>query len=357
MPDVMESGHPEAPTPRSSQQPTGPLQADLVFEGGGVKGIGLAGAFRTLSDRGYQPQCVAGTSAGAITASLVAAGYTGAELEDIVLNKMDFTKFEDPSFLDHAGAPGDIAQFLVSRGMHSGNYFLGWIRELLAAKGKTSFGDLRSEDQSNPKRSYKLQVIASDLSARSMLVLPRDAQQIGRDPDELEIAEAVRMSMSIPVFFKPVTADGHEIVDGGLLSNFPIWLFDTDETPRFPTFGLLLVAPDQTAPLLPGPANAPVKPIGSDIDFLKAIAETLMEAHDRFYVEQANYVRTIPIPTLGVRTTEFDISAQRASELFDSGRQAADQFLSGWDFAAYKARFRSGKPVSRRESVVPDRSS
>src|SRR5437588_3616060 len=104
--------------------PDGPFEADLVFEGGGVKGIGLACAFLSLSEHGYKPQCVAGTSAGAIMASLVAAGYTGAELRDIVLNKMDFTQFEDGRFLHHFGAPGDIAQFFKSRGMHSGKYFL-----------------------------------------------------------------------------------------------------------------------------------------------------------------------------------------------------------------------------------------
>jgi NTE family protein len=328
------------------------LLADLVFEGGGVKGIGLAGAYRELSDSGYQPGCVAGTSAGAIMAALVAAGYTGAELEDIVLHKMSFAKFEDGTFLDHFGPIGDIAQFFKSRGMHSGNYFRGWIRDLLAAKGKTRFGDLRNDDP-DPKRAYKLQVIASDLSARSMLVLPQDAEQLGTHPDELEIAEAIRMSMSIPVFFQPVSMNKHEIVDGGLLSNFPVWLFDTASgtAPRFPTFGLLLVAPGQTAPLIPTRPGAPVKPIGSDIDFLKAIAETMMEAHDRFYVEQANYARTIPIPTMGVGTTEFDISAARASQLFESGRNAARAFLATWDFEAYKARFRQGAAETRRESV------
>ncbi|MDQ6949620.1 MAG: patatin-like phospholipase family protein [Actinomycetota bacterium] len=205
------------------------LRADLVFEGGGVKGIGLAGAYRQLSDKGYQRACVAGTSAGAIMASLVAAGYTGAELQEIVMNKskMDFTKFEDSTFLHNLGPVGDVGEFLTHRGIRSGNYFLGWIRDLLAAKGKTKFGDLRNPDTTNPKRTYKLQVIASDLSARSMLVLPQDAAQLGTQPDDLDVAQAVRMSMSIPVFFKPVTARRHVIVDGGLLSNFPIWLFDT----------------------------------------------------------------------------------------------------------------------------------
>src|SRR5580658_80203 len=116
---------------------TDSLRADLVFEGGGVKGIGLAGAYRELSDRGYHAECVAGTSAGAITAALVAVGYSGAELEEIVLHQMHFSDFEDPTFLDHLGKAGGLAEFFVHRGMHSGDYFLGWIRKLLEAKRKT----------------------------------------------------------------------------------------------------------------------------------------------------------------------------------------------------------------------------
>jgi NTE family protein len=332
-----------------------PPEVDLVFEGGGVKGIGLAGAYRTLSDRGYKPQCEAGTSAGAIMASLVAAGYTGAELEGIVLDKekMDFAKFQDQTFLDRFGRPGDITQFLASGGMHSGKYFLDWIRKLLAAKGVSKFGDLRKEGEADENRQYHLQLIASDVSSRSMLVLPKNARDIGSDPDQLEVAEAIRMSMSIPVFFEPVKVGGHQIVDGGVLSNFPIWLFDAPEgtTPTYPTFGLLLVAPNQKEPLIPQPPGAQVPPIKSRVDFLKAIAETMMEAHDRFYVEQANYARTIPIPTLGVKTTEFDIPDDKARQLFQSGQQAAEQFLASWDFDEYKQKFRSGGTVTRREAV------
>lgn len=336
------------------------LRADLVFEGGGVKGIGLAGAYRELSDRGYQAECVAGTSAGAITAALVAVGYTGAELQDIVLKDMQFKQFEDSTFLDRFGAGGDIVQFFRSRGMHSGKYFLGWMGERLAAKKITKFGQLRDPNATDASRAYRLQVIASDLTARSMLVLPRDAGQLGIDPDELEIAEAVRMSMSIPVFFEPVTVppqagQGHMIVDGGLLSNYPIWLFDSraDTPPRFPTFGMLLVAPNQKAPLIPtaGPADQ-LAPVHSDIDFLKAIAETMMEARDRFYVDQANYARTIPIPTLGVKTTQFDITPSESQALFESGQNAAKQFLATWDFQAYVERFRTATPPGRRQTLV-----
>ena len=70
------------------------------------------------------------------------------------------------------------------------------------------------------------------------------------------------------------------------------------------------------------------------------------------YVEQANYARTIPIPTLGVGTTEFDLSKERAVALYDSGRWAAENFLDNWDFDAYIAEFRTGKEHSRREALV-----
>jgi NTE family protein len=341
---------------------TGETQlADMVFEGGGVKGIGLAGAYRSLWDHAYRPGCVAGTSAGAITAALVAAGYTGEELQTIVLEQMDFKKFEDETALDRFGVFGEGAQFLFSKGMHSGDYFLNWIRDKLAAKGVSKFGEL-ADPTATPERRYRLRVIASDLSARSMLVLPDDAGQLGFDPDELEIAEAVRMSMSIPIFFKPVVCtdkagQSHTIVDGGLLSNFPIWLFDTTGTPQFPTFGMLLVAPNQSDPLVPSPAAGEKLPsVSSPVHFGMAIVETMMDAHDRLYVEQANYARTIPIPTLGVKTTEFDIQPQQAQGLFDSGAKAATEFLASWDFDAYVKKFREGEPPSRRSTVAPTQS-
>lgn len=55
-------------------------RVDLVFEGGGVKGLGLVGVLSVLEEKGYEPQSVAGTSAGGLLAALLAAGYTAAEL-------------------------------------------------------------------------------------------------------------------------------------------------------------------------------------------------------------------------------------------------------------------------------------
>jgi len=327
---------------------------DLVFEGGGVKGIGLAGAFWELERQGFTPHSVAGTSAGAITAALVAAGYRGDELEALVLHDMDFRRFAD----GEGGVLGDLGRLLDRKGLHSGDYFRGWIGERLAAKGLHTFGQLRIDDPPNDRAPYRLKVIAADLSRSRMLILPDDAADIGVDPDELLVADAIRMSMSIPIFFTPVVrpdpAGGgdHVIVDGGLLSNFPVWLFDLPEgqVPRRPTFGMLLVAPDDRTPLVgdvhPGNRNMTM------VEFLEAIAHTAMEAHDRLYLQRASFARTITIPTLGVGTTQFDITPDRAAALFASGVEAAATFLEHWDFADYLATFRSGAPQPSRREVV-----
>ena len=201
------------------------------------------------------------------------------------------------------------------------------------------------------------------MTKHELLVLPRDAKKLGIEPDDLEVALAVRMSMSIPIFFEPVlhenpeTGDTHIIVDGGMLSNFPVWLFDCEDgLPDWPTFGMLLVEPKPSvsvAERLPEPKRRKHAQGGrAVVDYVKSLAQTMMEAHDRLYVEQSTYARTIPIPTLGVGTTQFDLPSDRALELYGSGRDAAAKFLDSWDFEAYIAEYRSGKRHSRREGLV-----
>ena len=337
-----------------------PSQVDLVLEGGGVKGIGLVGALATLEEKGWVPACVAGTSAGAITAALVAAGYRSQELREMML-ELDFHDFEDRGWEDRLPLPGrEVLSILKDKGIFEGDHLLDWMEERLADKGVRTFADLRDpEAGDDDRRRYRLRVIASDVTGRRLLALPQDAEHLGIDPDQLSVALAVRMSMSIPLFFEPVavkhgeTGETHLIVDGGLLSNFPVWLFDSrGRPPRWPTFGLLLVEPEPRKSVAhrldPGEG-------GGLIDFFKALGQTVLEAHDRLYVEQADFARTIPIPTLGVRTTEFDLVRNRALELYESGRQAAEAFLKSWNTETYVARFRSGAAgPSRRESVSLD---
>jgi len=334
---------------------------DLVCEGGGVKGIGLAGAYSLLEERGYVANDVAGTSAGAITAALIAAGCKAAELKEIVFG-LDFRQFLDKGWEDKIPLAGYPLSLLKDEGIYEGERFHEWMRDQLAKKGVRTFEQLKTKE-TDERWKYRLQVIVSDVTARKLLVLPRDAGVLGIDPDELEVALAVRASMSIPIFFEPVRIVNkqenreHILVDGGMLSNFPVWLFDcdTDTAPDWPTFGLLLVEPDPTsttvADRFPAPEAAP-RGIEGLVDLLSAMVHTMTEFHDRLYVEQQHWARTIGIPTLGVGTTEFAITEDRKQALYDSGRKAADDFLKTWDFNAYVEAYRKSKPPTRRETIV-----
>jgi NTE family protein len=328
-------------------------RCDAVFEGGGVKGIGLVGAIAVTEELGYEFVNLAGTSAGAIVAALIAAGYNATELRDI-MQHLDYSQFKDQGLLDDIPVFGKILSLGLEKGIYEGEYLEAWIRKKLAAKGKHTFKDLILEEYRNsPRYRYKLQVIAADISRGKMLVLPRDIADYGIDPDELDIARAVRMSMSIPFFYEPVTlkhrGTGEDcyIVDGGVLSNFPIHLFD-DGTPdpAWPTFGYMLAEnPDASGQEVSHVVSGP-------LSLLASLFFTMMEAHDRMYISNGAFARTMMIPTMGVKTTEFDLSAQRAEALYHSGVSAAREFFRTWDFEQYKAAFRQVAEKNRRETVL-----
>ena len=327
------------------------LKADAVFEGGGVKGIGLVGAVAVAEERGYQWVNVAGTSAGAIVAALLAAGYSATELKRVI-EELDYTRFKDTSPLDRIPLAGPVASLIFEDGIYEGKFFKGWIRRLLRAKNIRTFGDLiMDEYKDDAQYRFKLRVIASDITRGRMLVLPQDIAEFGIRPEDLDVAEAVRMSMGIPFFYEPVTLRNRKsrqvsyIVDGGILSNFPVWLFDTEGTePGWPTLGFKLVEPEEGTP----------RQVRGPISLLTALFSTMMEAHDARYIADEHFVRTIPIPTLGVKTTEFDLSREKSEALYQSGRQAAEKFFTNWNFSEYVSKYRAKPRLSRGSRLRPD---
>jgi NTE family protein len=164
--------------------------------------------------------------------------------------------------------------------------------------------------------------------------------------------------MSIPFFFEPATLPlGGSgalcyIVDGGVLSNFPVHLFD-DGTPDppWPTFGYMLA---ETSDILGSDVSHQVS---GPFSLLASLFLTMMEAHDRIYISNGAFARTIMIPTLGVKTTDFDIAPQRAEALYRSGLEAGREFFRSWDFEQYKAVFRQAAGKSRREMLLEAASS
>lgn len=265
---------------------------------------------------------------------------------------VDYNKFKDQSTFGRIPVIGPLGKILFEKGICRGQYFEGWIKELLKQKNVETFNDLIIEEfKDDLQYRYKLNVIVSDISRGRLLVLPQDIAEYGVNPESLNVAWAVRMSMSIPFFYKPVTLRNVKanelsyIVDGGLLSNFPVWLFDTQGSiPEWPTFGFKLVEPEEGIP----------RKIRGPISMLGALFSTMMEAHDARYIKEENFVRTIPIPTLGVKTTEFDIKRERSEALYQSGRQAGEKFLSTWNFKEYIEKYRKVAPQRRTVRIWTD---
>lgn len=331
------------------------MKVDAVFEGGGVKGIGLVGAVSEVEKAGYEFENLAGTSAGAIVAALLAVGYSSSEIR-FELERLNYNDFKDEGLLDKLGVIGKGMSIGFEYGIYEGEYFESWLEGLLRAKGKTLFGDIHIPGQTEERYKYKLQVVAADITDRRLLILPRDLKDFGFDPDRFSIARAVRMSMSIPLFFEPVRlgdASGREhfIVDGGVLSNYPVWLLDDGSSnPPWPTFGFKLMEPNTRQ--LKEPSR---NPITNPVSFLKAIVGTMMDAHDKYHVTKTSgdLDRTIGISTVvtindrtrEIKTTDFDITGEESIALFQNGVKEGQRFLSAWDFDRWKQAYRSTVPL------------
>jgi NTE family protein len=329
------------------------LKADLVLAGGGVKGIGHAGVVATLREAGYIFPRVAGTSAGAIVGALVAAGMTSARMKEAIKG-LDWQRFRDKSLLDRVPLLGPAASVLFENGFYEGNYVREWLGNELAALHVTTFADLRSDDwQGDPEddEAYKLVVMAADITRGELIRLPWDYRRYGLKPDEQLVVDAVRASMSIPIFFEPVTlrhANGKSstLVDGGVLSNYPIDVFDRTDgcEPRWPTFGVTLL------PHLPE-ANIQLFPLLGELRrrgfprFLESLVTTMAVGRDQNYLAKPWVAaRTIEVNTTSVGVVEFDVDEAGQDTLYENGRAQAAAFLKTWDFEAYKARFRAAKP-------------
>jgi NTE family protein len=327
--------------------------ADLVLEGGGVKGIGLAGAVAAMTDRGWTPHRISGTSAGALVGAMAAAGARGEQLGEITA-RLDFREVADRSGIGRLPLAGPALAFLGGQGLYQGEWLHTWVGQELAALGVRTFGDLRIADESLPRdQRYRLVVTCSDLTLGQLVRLPWDYRAVyGLDPDTQPVADAVRASMAIPFLFKPTTLTNPRtgvtstLVDGGLLSNFPIDSLDRTDgrEPGWPTFGVTIT----TAPK-PGigdnvalfhsrwfdiPQPAPLR-------LLEQLVTTMILGRDQAVLNQPWVAaRTIHVDAGAVGLLDFGIGPERARALYESGYAQAAEFLEHFDWRRYKRRFR-----------------
>ena len=328
-------------------------RADLVLSGGGVKGIGLAGAAAALVQAGYQPQRISGTSAGALVGAVLAAAaqahqLTAAQLEALAMS-IDYQEFLDPGLIERIPVLGPAFGALSGDGIYRGEALRRWVADRLADYGVHTFADLALDDPSlPPEQRYRLVVTVADVTLGQLVRLPWDYRRLyGLDPDQQSVADAVRASTAIPFFYHPArltSADGRTstLVDGGLLSNFPIDSLDrTDgEPPRWPTFGVTLLPdlPADNAQVIP--ALRPLHVLGGPT-LLEQVVTTILVGRDQAYLNQPWVnARTIRIDTSAVGVLDFDLDESGKRTLYQSGFQAGAEFLSTWDWPGYLTRFR-----------------
>ncbi|GEN82475.1 hypothetical protein SLU01_07870 [Sporosarcina luteola] len=292
---------------------------DGVFAGGGLKGFALVGAYQVLEEKGYRFKRVAGTSAGAILACFIAAGYTGKEIEQMMVEE------DLQSLLDTRKTivPIPFLKWLTlywRMGLYQGKALEDWFFEKLSVKGLYTFSDL-------PPGSLKL--VASDLTHGKMIVLPDDLVHYGIEPGMFPIARALRMSCNIPFFFEPVrfkAPTGETIVvDGGVLSNFPMWIFDDENGRRErPLIGMKLSHRKD---------DMGGREITNALNLFEALFSTMKNAHDERYISRKHEKDIIFIPVEQYSATQFNMEDEQKDELIEIGRLRARQFLRTWPYS------------------------
>jgi NTE family protein len=306
---------------------------NLVLEGGGIRGFAYVGAVEILDSAGILKNLerVAGTSAGAITATMIAVGYTPAEMSRLIEN-LPINQFNDGTIT------GGISRLRNYFGFYKGQRMANWLEEIIKKKtgdGKITFRQLH--DQKITKGYKDLYLTGSDITYRCLRIFSYENY-----PD-MQIKDAVRISFSIPLYFEPVIINDagkvlrgipdsgyHLMVDGGLLSNYPIRMFDSSRyfncdssnCINTETLGLLLETPEQLDYSLRKTNSA--TNIRSLTEYVKAIYQT---AVDRPNPDPEGVKRTIVISDVGVKSRVRKLSAKTITSLIESGKEGVRLFL------------------------------
>ena len=275
---------------------------NLCFKGGGVKGCAYVGVYKALEENYLvnNIENIIGSSAGAIFACAVALKVPSEKLEEIILNT-DFTKFKDESW----GYAGKEYRMVEYYGYYNGDYFFNWFSDLL----QQLVGEIDiTFEKVYEKFKVNLIITASDITEGKIVYFSKDTTP------EMELRMAVRCSMSIPFFFIPVqiidqNEKVHYYIDGGCMNNYPLDYFsETNEE----TWGFNLL--DDTFNL---------NPINNIIDFTTNIILTEINEINKLHYSKIppkiENLKTINIPTLDLKATDFDISKEKIQELINIG--------------------------------------
>ncbi|MEB3220634.1 MAG: patatin-like phospholipase family protein [Candidatus Sericytochromatia bacterium] len=304
---------------------------NLVFQGGGVKGSAYAGAIDVLARAGAldRVERVAGTSAGAITATMLAIG-AGPEGLMRSVRETDFGSFLDIGWNLLADANRLLHHYGVAPGQHFAELLGDEVARYTGDRG-TTLGQLRAKAEAHPGRFHDLYIVSSNITRQRSQVLCAD------NHPEMPIWLAVRASMSMPFIFEPVRVGEEVFVDGGLSWNYPVDLFDHPE--------LYLAGPRSGHPRSDETLGFSLEPkalfesgvrdwssLPGHTESLLAYTTSLMgflsETANAEHLHPEDIPRTIFIDDLGVRATDFKAPKDVIERLIASGAGSARSWLA-----------------------------
>ena len=318
---------------------------NLVLEGGGIRGLAYPGAMQVLEEKGVLQNIenVAGCSAGAIMGLMIALHYSSHEI-DSIFSTLKIQQFNDGSFF---GIPRRVKK---EYGIFKGDKFEEWLSKLIINKtgnAEITFAQLHQLHVIN-KNFKELYVTGTNISRQKLQIFS------WHHSPGMKLKTAVHISGCIPVYYKPVAVDSNwqEVseknkktnvdlyVDGGMLNNYPLNIFDTCNTGGDPftcediiynkqTLGLKLERPEQILQITKGIVDIAPYPVNSLNDYKLALINLMQETLQRKTATLQNEKgRTIYISYGNTFGKIRKVSAAEKKELFNNGVNAAATFFN-----------------------------
>jgi NTE family protein len=332
------------------------MEAFGIFEGGGAKGLAHIGALKATEEAGVEFIGVAGTSAGSIVASLVAAGYRADELYNTesqsgifytnfldLLDELEWKNLKDLRKSMKQILVGQKSNFQLWRSISwflwrnskklqapvQAGGFLGtdkfrkWLDQQLIAKLSSLKPNLRPSGENGAVAfqdlDKPLKVIAADVRGRKLRVysMPTDAK--------LGVAAAVCASISIPFVFKPASLANQFLVDGGIMSNFPAWVFDIERRkapPLTPTFGFRLVEKSRAE----GKQNSKTTKEFSMLTHISDVFQTAVFGDNTLEKREVSTLHEIPL-AVRIGPLDFEVSSDVKDDVYRDGKNDARDYF------------------------------
>lgn len=320
---------------------------NLVLKGGGIRGVAYLGALEALykEDIPKQIKRIAGSSAGAMTALIIALNLGFEETIEIA-NSVDFPKLAgNPSFFEtrdvnedefyeddsvprglmntfsNLGTNVSQTKFLFQTlGLHTSTYLYEWLGDQVAKVAGKPDASFQEFVDAGGKDLY---ITVTNISNNTPHICS------AQTTPELEVAEAIRTSMSIPIFFESIPFDNIYLRgwfgDGGVMNNYPINLFDKGE-PNSRTLGLFLYAPMKEQEFIP-------KDKYGLKDYAGDIIASMLVSQDWYLAQQPKDVeRTVQIDHHGIPATDFNMVSgdKNYNTLYNSGKKAMEEYMKAY---------------------------